>query len=144
MLKKELVIYGIVAGIVIIIMQSFEAFFWSGMMRFELYVSLAAITFLVFGFYLGSQWISKNSQKKGQKVIAKKTNDFSLSSREEDVLELMIQGLSNQEIADSLHVSLPTVKTHISNLYQKIGVNRRVQAVQLAQDLDLLSHRPKG
>lgn len=144
MLKKELVIYGIVAGIVIIIMQSFEAFFWSGMMRFELYVSLAAITFLVFGFYLGSQRISKKSRKKGTKVIAKKTNDFSLSSREEDVLELMIQGLSNQEIADSLHVSLPTVKTHISNLYQKIGVNRRVQAVQLAQDLDLLSHRPKG
>lgn len=61
-----------------------------------------------------------------------------ISQREYDVLELMSHGLSNQEIADKLFISLSTVKTHTANLYMKMDVKRRTQAVQRAKELQLI------
>jgi DNA-binding NarL/FixJ family response regulator len=53
----------------------------------------------------------------------------SLSGREREVLELVAGGLSNQEIAETLYVSVNTVKTYIRSAYAKIGVTTRSQAV---------------
>jgi DNA-binding NarL/FixJ family response regulator len=55
-----------------------------------------------------------------------------LTARETEVLVLIAEGLSNQEIARRLHVSTATVKTHINNLFAKTGVNGRAQAVRYA------------
>jgi DNA-binding NarL/FixJ family response regulator len=52
-----------------------------------------------------------------------------LSARETEVLELICRGLSNLEIADQLFVSVNSVKTYVRQIYQKIGVGRRAQAV---------------
>jgi DNA-binding CsgD family transcriptional regulator len=62
-----------------------------------------------------------------------------LSRREIDVLRLMSDGQSNQEIAQVLVVALNTVKMHIKHIYRKLGVKNRVQAVAQAHDLGLLS-----
>jgi NarL family two-component system response regulator LiaR len=56
----------------------------------------------------------------------------SLTDRERDVLKGMVDGLNNNEIAEKLVISLGTVKFHISNIFQKLGVNSRVEAVKLA------------
>jgi LuxR family maltose regulon positive regulatory protein len=61
-----------------------------------------------------------------------------LSERELEVLALIADGLKNQEIADNLTVALSTVKTHINNIYGKLGVSSRVQAVTRAQELGLI------
>ncbi len=61
-----------------------------------------------------------------------------LTSQERRVLRLLAEGLSNQEIAQELIVSLNTVKTHVKNLYSKLHVNSRTQASALARDLQLL------
>ena len=50
-----------------------------------------------------------------------------LTAREEDVLPLIVEGLSNQEIADRLHLGVTTVKTHVANLMDKLGAQNRVQ-----------------
>lgn len=50
-----------------------------------------------------------------------------LTAREEDVLPLIVEGLSNQEIADRLHLGITTVKTHVANLMDKLGAQNRVQ-----------------
>ncbi len=55
--------------------------------------------------------------------------EFQLSAREVDVLELICQGLTNEEIAAQLYLSINSVKTYIRTLYRKIGVARRSQAV---------------
>ena len=55
-----------------------------------------------------------------------------LTEREREVLSLMVDGLSNQEIADRLFLSLGTVKFHAGNIYSKLGVDSRVAAVTLA------------
>ena len=52
-----------------------------------------------------------------------------LTAREQAVLELLSQGLPNKHIADQLHISLNTLKVHIRNLYQKLGVSNRRQAL---------------
>ncbi|MBL3716148.1 MULTISPECIES: response regulator transcription factor [Lactococcus] len=51
-----------------------------------------------------------------------------LSKREMEVLKILAQGLSNQEIADQLYISLKTVKTHVSNIFNKLEVSDRTQA----------------
>ena len=61
-----------------------------------------------------------------------------LSQRELEVLELMSAGLSNQEIADKLFVSLNTIKTHSAKIFEKMDVKRRTQAVEMAKRLHII------
>jgi LuxR family maltose regulon positive regulatory protein len=62
----------------------------------------------------------------------------SLTERELEVLQLIAEGLSNREIADRLVLALSTVKVHTRNIYGKLGVHSRTQAVMRAQELGLL------
>jgi LuxR family maltose regulon positive regulatory protein len=62
----------------------------------------------------------------------------SLSDREIQVLCLLDSALTNEEIGRELYVSVNTVRTHIRNIYAKLGVNRRGDAVRRAQELNLM------
>jgi LuxR family maltose regulon positive regulatory protein len=61
-----------------------------------------------------------------------------LTEREIELLSLIAEGLSNQEIAQRLFISLPTVKWHTSNIYGKLGVRSRTQAIIRARSLGVL------
>jgi DNA-binding NarL/FixJ family response regulator len=61
-----------------------------------------------------------------------------LTERERDVLRCMVDGLNNNEIAETLVVSLGTVKFHISNVFHKLGVSSRVETVKLAIEQKLV------
>ena len=61
-----------------------------------------------------------------------------LSERELEVLQHVARGLSNQEIADKLFLSAGTVKRHMSNIYQKLDVHSRTQALERARSLKVL------
>jgi LuxR family maltose regulon positive regulatory protein len=62
-----------------------------------------------------------------------------LSDREIEVIQLIAAGLSNKEISSRLYLSPNTIKTHTRNIYSKLGVNSRIQAVARARDLEILS-----
>lgn len=62
-----------------------------------------------------------------------------LSERELEILQLVADGLSNREISDKLYLALSTVKGHNRNIYGKLGVSRRTEAVALARELGLIS-----
>jgi predicted ATPase/DNA-binding CsgD family transcriptional regulator len=61
-----------------------------------------------------------------------------LSEREQEVLSLVARGMKNSEIADELVVTLSTVKAHINNIYRRLDVTNRVQAISRGQELGLL------
>jgi LuxR family maltose regulon positive regulatory protein len=61
-----------------------------------------------------------------------------LSDREVEVLRLLAAGMSNPEIAGELFVAVSTIRTHCKNIYEKLGVHRRWDAVQRAQELGLI------
>ena len=63
-----------------------------------------------------------------------------LSAREREVLQLIAEGLTNQDVAARLYLSLHTVKVHARNIYAKLGVTSRTQAVAKGKALGILSH----
>jgi ATP/maltotriose-dependent transcriptional regulator MalT len=107
----------------------------------EFYLGIVAIVFVTIGIWAGQRLTQAKT-----KIILQ--NDFSfnetecnrlgISKRELEVLQLMSEGFSNQEIADKLFVSLNTVKTHTSNLFLKLEVKRRTQAIQRSKELMLI------
>lgn len=67
------------------------------------------------------------------------TEDFNLSKRELEILEKLSSGLSYQQIADQLFVSPKTVRKHIENIYRKLQVHNKIQAIEKARRNRLLS-----
>lgn len=71
----------------------------------------------------------------GFEEIHKAAKHFKLSPREEEVLGLLVKGKSNNEIADILFISLSTVKTHISGIFEKTGTKKRIEAANILRKI---------
>ncbi len=66
-----------------------------------------------------------------------------LSERELQILQLIAHSASNQEIRQELMIAIDTVKRHVSNIFAKLGVQNRVQAIRQAREFDLLDEDPE-
>jgi LuxR family maltose regulon positive regulatory protein len=86
--------------------------------------------------YIGQ--ITSAMKSKTQLAVGSEKLVEPLSVREVEVLRLLVAGFSNREIADKLVLSLGTVKSHIHNIYGKLEVRSRTQAIQRATELELL------
>ncbi len=102
----------------------------------ELYVVLIAIGFTVIGVWLGNRLTAKPKQpfERNHRAL----DALGVSDREYQVLELLAAGHTNRQIAERLFVSTNTVKTHLSNLYRKLDVSRRTEAINKARELRLI------
>ena len=85
-----------------------------------------------------SSW-QKEDNKKAEKTLNKDVNIDALTPKEKEVLSYVAKGASNQEIADILCVRDVTVKTHLNNIFKKLKVSNRTQAVLLAMQIDLIN-----
>jgi DNA-binding CsgD family transcriptional regulator len=147
---KGTIIYGISLAFLLFLLKWLELRFIILDHSFEIYAGLIAIIFTALGIWLAL----KLSKPKIETVVVEKEvyvtrnenfilntsliSQLELSKRELETLNLMAQGYSNQEIAAKLFVSLSTVKTHIQNLFEKLDVKRRTQAVEKARRLNLI------
>lgn len=96
-------------------------------------VTAAELAAAIRSVNFGSMTLSSEAaQALAQSVTQAHLPGNALTERERDVLSCMVDGLNNNEIAEKLIVSLGTVKFHISNIFQKLGVDSRVEAVKLA------------
>ena len=124
--------YGLIMGVLIVVLQVLNFQTLVHQLSGNVFNIIIATTFLGVGLWFG--FLTFNKQKKSSKVGEGNSDAFGLSKREKEVLVLIAQGYSNQEIADQLFVSLNTIKTHLSNIFSKLNVQRRTQAVQKARD----------
>ncbi len=133
--KKSMILYGLLMGGLLIFLQVVNYNTIIRDLRIEVFGVCVAIIFLGIGFWFGSRRIKNRKKSKKQVLQAKKYN---LSARELDVLNLIVDGLTNKEIADRLYVSHNTIKTHTSNIYSKLNVSRRTKAIQKALEFQLI------
>ena len=139
-MRKTIVLYGLSLAALVAALKFVEYRFLVRDLSLEFYVGIIALLFTGVGIWTGLRLTRKktvifNSNFEFNEIAFKR---LGISKRELEVLELMAEGFSNQEIADKLFVSLNTVKTHSSNLFNKLDVKRRTQAIQRAKELQFV------
>lgn len=148
--NKANILYGICLALLLFLLKWLELRFIIFDYSFEIYIGFIAVIFTALGIWLAL----KLSKPKVETIVVERkvyvnrnenfvlntalVSELQLSKREMEILELLAQGFSNQEIAAKIFVSLSTVKTHIQNIFEKLSVKRRMQAVEKAKALGLI------
>lgn len=149
---RSVILYGICLALLLFLLRWLQLRFIILNHAFEAYIGAIALIFTSLGI-----WVAlKLARPKVKTVVIEKEvfvphtpseqfilneaalQQVNLSKRELEVLQLMAEGLSNQEIAARLFVSLNTVKTHSLKIFEKMEVKRRTQAVDQARKLGIL------
>ena len=129
--------YGLALAVIAFLLEWLEYRHVMRLHSTEFYVVCVAILFAVLGIWVGYRLTP--AARDGAFVPNDRALDtLGVSARERDVLALIAAGHSNKVIARRLMISPNTVKTHVANLYQKLDVASRTQAVRKAQALDIL------
>lgn len=148
--NKAVLLYGTCLALLLFLLKWLELRFIILDHAFEVYVGAIAILFTALGIWLALKLIKPRiktvvvekeifiNNSNGFVLNEKEAVRLGLSKRELEVLHLMAEGLSNAEIAARLFVSLSTVKTHTSRLFEKMDVKRRTQAVEQAKRTGLV------
>ncbi|MCB0532117.1 MAG: response regulator transcription factor [Lewinellaceae bacterium] len=137
-----ILLYGLGMGLLLVVLQTARYRFLILDHAQELYFGLIALLFTGLGIWAGRQLtarLAKPTKPLSGDALEQTLAKLGITPREYEVLQLIAQGLSNQEIAGRMFVSLNTIKTHTSNLFSKLDAQRRTQAVQKAQAIGLLS-----
>lgn len=139
-MRRTILIYGVAMAVLIGLLKFVEYRFIVRDIPLEIYVGVVAVTFTVLGIWAGLRLTRPKVIETGTPFLLDETNlrKVGISKREYEVLELIAQGLSNQEIADKLFVSVSTVKTHTANIFAKLDARRRTQAIQRAKELHII------
>ena len=150
------IIYGLSLAMLLVLLKLTEYHWLIIDHSMEIYTGMIALLFTLLGIWVAVKLFRPKKEVtiiEKEKIIEKEIlvpasstfiqnkkaiDDAEISAREMEVLQLMANGLSNQEIADNLYVSVNTVKTHITNLFFKLEVTRRTQAVEKAKRLSII------
>lgn len=135
-MKNPAWIYGTALAILALVLKSVEYRYTIRDLSMEALVFSIALIFALLGIWTG--WQLSRKKPETAKVPDQAIAALGISPREYEILCLVAQGASNKEIASQLFISLNTVKTHLSNLYLKLEVKRRTQAVEKAKQEGLL------
>lgn len=139
-MRRTIVIYGAAMAVLIGLLKLVEYRYFVRDIPLEFYIGLVAVMFTGLGVWAGLKLTRPKVIVTGEPFELDESNlrKLGISKREYEVLELMSQGCSNQEIADRLFVSTSTVKTHVSNVLAKLDARRRTQAIQRAKELRII------
>jgi DNA-binding CsgD family transcriptional regulator len=148
---RQFLLYGIVLGILLVLMAWAKYRFLIADHAIEIYILLIAAVFTSIGMWAGLRWsapriiekpkiievpiIQSDIQQRPKEELLK---IYNLSLREWETLVSLSSGLTNEQIAEKLFISNNTVKTHLGNLYAKLDVKRRTEAVKKAREIGLL------
>jgi two-component system, NarL family, response regulator LiaR len=148
--RKEILLYCISMALLLFLIKWLEAHFIVFNYRLDFFIGTIAIIFTVLGIWLALKLVKPKVETRiiekevylnnsaQMEINQQEITKLGISKRELDVLNLMATGLSNEEIAEKLFIGLNTVKTHSSNIFLKLDVKRRTQAVEKARRLNII------
>ncbi len=139
-MRKRILLYGGVMAVLVGLLKYFEYSFFVKDLSVEMYIGAIAVLFTALGIWTGRKLTRTKVIVTDPNFVldTQRLDQLGISKREYEVLELIAQGMSNQEIAEKLFVSLPTVKTHSANLFLKLNARRRTEAIKKAKELRIL------
>jgi len=151
-MRRHVLLFGVVAGALIALLRVIEYRYLVIERSVEIYGALVAVLFAGIGIWLGRKITRPRDRIVVHEVPVevrvppgspftrddRRVAELGLTPREVEILERIAEGLSTREIAERSYISENTVKTHSSRVFDKLGVRRRVQAVQRARDLGLI------
>lgn len=147
-MRRTVLLFGVVAGSLIAVLRLIEYRWLILTHSFEIYGALIAGIFAGVGL-----WLGRRLTRPVEKLVVRevpvpappafvrdqaKLEELGITPRELEILGLAAEGLSTKEIATRTYVSANTVKTHLSNVFAKLGARRRTQAIQLGKALRLI------
>lgn len=143
---KETLWYSLLMGAALVAFRFLETRFFFLNYTTEFFVGGMAVLFTALGIWLATRLSKPKTIVVEREVLLSAISEIDqaeitrlgMSKRELEVLQLMAKGHSNNEIASELFVSLNTVKTHVSNIFEKLEVKRRTQAVERAKQLNII------
>jgi two-component system, NarL family, response regulator LiaR len=148
--NKSIILYGVSLAFLLFLLKWLELKFIVFKNYQEFYIGAIAVIFTALGIWLALKLAKPkiNTVIIEKEVFVPQSKEFvlnevqleklGLSNRELEVLQLMAQGYSNNEIAEKLFLSLSTIKTHVANLFFKLDAKRRTQAIEIAKKLSLI------
>jgi len=146
--NKSTILYGVFLAALLFLLKWLELRFIIINHAFEIYAGAIAVLFTALGIWLALKLSKPKTILIEKEVFTERTETFvlnekelsklNISKRELEVLQHLSAGLSNQEIAAKLFVSLNTIKTHNARLFEKLDVKRRTQAIETAKRLSLI------
>jgi two-component system, NarL family, response regulator LiaR len=148
--NKSIILYGVSLAALLFLLKWLELKFVVFKNYQEAYIGAIAVIFTALGIWLALKLAKPkiNTVIIEKEVFIPQLSDFvlneaqvqklGLSKRELEVLELMAQGYSNNEIAEKLFLSLSTIKTHVANLFFKLDAKRRTQAIEIGKKLGII------
>jgi DNA-binding CsgD family transcriptional regulator len=147
---RHFALYGFLMAILVFALKWLQWKFLIIDNSIEIYVGIIAVLFMLLGIWVANQLFKPQVQTvfiekevvleplSAPIVNETELQKLNLSTREYEVLQLLAQGYSNAEIAERLFVSLSTIKTHVSNLFVKMDVKSRTQAIEKAKRLNII------
>jgi NarL family two-component system response regulator LiaR len=146
--KKTVLLYGLVGGLLVVLLRLIEYKYLILSHSLEIYGGLVAVIFAALGIWLGLKLTRVKTVVTVRQVPVPVVGPFvrdeamverlGLTPRELETLEALAAGLSTREVAERFGVSENTVKTHTTRVFDKLGAQRRTQAVQLAKEARLI------
>ena len=147
-MRKTVLLYGFLGGVLIATLKLIEYRWLVVEHSLEIYGGLVALVFASIGVWLGQRLTRRAETVIVREVVVGapaefvrdqgKVESLGITPRELEILELSAAGLRTKEIAARAFVSENTVKTHSSRVFDKLGAQRRTQAVQRGRELRLI------
>lgn len=136
-MKKTIFVFSALIIALLVLFQISKYSIISGGIKTELVITSIAVVAFFIGAVINKKAI-KPSEETTSEINHQKIKELEITSREYEVLELIAKGFSNKEIAATLFLSESTIKTHVSNLLNKLNAKRRTQAIQIAKELEII------
>ncbi|MFT6502133.1 MAG: DNA-binding NarL/FixJ family response regulator [Crocinitomicaceae bacterium] len=145
-MRKNVISFGLLIAALLLLFQLSQYQLIQGNLGIELIVAVVSIVFFFLGLYFRKKWQAKSEDElfSATEINYKALKELRISDREQEVLQLLSNGLSNKEIANQLFITESTTKSHVSSLYQKLEVSRRGQAILKAQQSRLVLNQSFG